>query len=747
MIQQELTRAALSHFDTWAELAEEDRAQWLSALADRDPALHKRLMALIVADQRANEQPFLKPPEPVGNLIGTRFGPWRVESLIGTGGMAQVWLAKRVDGLYEGVAAIKLLRLACLDPGANERFAREGQMLARLSHPNIARLLDAGVTAGGDRFLVLEYIDGERIDTWCNENKLTVAQRVALFIRVCRAVTHAHENLIVHRDLKPSNIFVTTGGEVKLLDFGIAKLLHDDAETNLTRHDLTHNIGPALTPGYAAPEQLVGGPISTATDVFALGVVLYELLNGAPPPLRSHVDDEPEPLWNLQAPSTETVSIAEQRSSTVKGLRNELRGDLARVVGKAMKGSAAERYHSPLELANDLQCVLDNRPVQARPDSLLYRARKSARRHVLGISMTAVILLSIAGGVTGTVINARAAAREGERAVAVKRFLLELFEQARGSVRGGTEARDATLSDVLNAGADRVDSAFASQPQIRDEVFQILVELYTDTGSREQTEQLARRRLAAARAAFGPADVRTAPAQVMLGAVLINYGQLQEARELLAAAQQSLDAAGDHTSIERARLLRWQGTLADATRTTVPWTSHPLRQAVELLRERYPADDELLAALAQLPGVACSYGYPDEALADADELYQRTMARYGNDNVYIAEAAVLRANLLQMTNRASEAVPLLERALPQMRKFVGEQSPNVVAVLAHLAESYQATGRSTEAEQTLASAQQVAEQDPGNGHTAEIIARAHKRISELKSGRALRCGAPQASRS
>jgi len=732
MIQPELTRAALAHFDTWMELAEGDRPQWLMALADRDPAVHERLMALIVADEKANAQPFLKPPEPVGNLVGAQFGPWRIESLIGTGGMAQVWLAKRVDGLYDGLAAIKLLRLASLDAGANERFAREGQMLARLNHPNIARLLDAGVSAGGERFLILEYVDGERIDAWCNRNRLTVAQRMALFIVVCRAVAHAHENLIVHRDLKPSNIFVTADGEVKLLDFGIAKLLDDDTEADLTR-----NVGPALTPGYAAPEQLAGGPISTATDVFALGVVLYELLNGAPPPRLMHIDADPEPLWSLPAA---TFEIAAQRATNAKALQKQLRGDVARVVSKALKAVAAERYHSPLELADDLQRVLDNRPVQARPDSLLYRARKWSRRHVLALSMTAVVLLSIAAGLTGTVVNARAAAREGQRAVAVKRFLLELFEQARGSVHGGTEAREATLSDVLNAGADRIDSAFGSQPQIRDEVFQILIELYTDTGSREQTERLARRRLAAARVAFGADDRRTAPAEVMLGAVLINYGQIEEARQLLASAQQHLDAAGDSTSIERARLLRWQGALADATGTSLPWASHPLRQAVTLLRERYPEDDELLATLVQLPGLACSYGYPEEALEDADELYRRTLDRYGKDNVYFAEATVLRANLLQMTNRANEAVPLLEQALPQMRKYVGENSPNVVAVLAHLAEAYEATGREAQAQQALAQARSLAEQDPGNGHTAEILNRAGKRISGLKSGHPPSCG-------
>ena len=211
-------------------------------------------------------------------LGGQRLGPWKLERPIGSGGMGQVWLARRDDGLYEGDVAIKMLRVAVADSGANQRFAREGQFLARLTHPHIARLLDAGFTAAGQRYLVLEYVIGERLDRWCDERKLSIDARIDLFLQVCSAVSHAHANLVVHRDLKPSNILVQDDEQAKLLDFGVAKLLdatQDDAATQLTAL-----AGAALTPEYAAPEQLSGAPITIATDVYSLGVVLYGLLVG-----------------------------------------------------------------------------------------------------------------------------------------------------------------------------------------------------------------------------------------------------------------------------------------------------------------------------------------------------------------------------------------------------------------------------------------------------------------------------------
>jgi tetratricopeptide (TPR) repeat protein len=749
-----MTRAADAHtwkkamaaFDAWAELPESERAAWLSALSQSDPALHEDVRRLIEADVQAAARDFLSPgatpaAPAMEGLEGQRFGPWLVERLIGTGGMGQVWLARRTDGLYDGLAAIKLMRVASADTAANRRFAREGQLLGRLNHPNIARLLDAGVVASGERYLVLEYVVGERIDRWCDTRRLGIERRIDLLIDVCKAVTHAHENLVVHRDLKPSNIFVADDGQAKLLDFGVAKLLEGDTGDAT---ELTREAGAALTPHYAAPEQLDGRPVTTATDVYSLGLVLYALLAGSRPwdddgALHGRPAGPPRPLGQLNA--ADAARIAAERGTSPQALRKALRGDIAVVVAKAIKADPNERYRSVAEFADDLQRTLDRRPIAARPDMLGYRLRRYVQRHTVGVGATLLVALSVAGGVAGTWIQEREAHREAQRAVAVKRFLLDLFDQARSSVQSaGTQAREATVNDMLAAGAERVDKSFAQQPEIRDEIFQVLVELYADTGEPKQIVDLARRRVASARASFGPEDTRTAPAEVQLAGMLLNFGELPEATQLLTHAEGLLDRAGDRTSIERARLLSWQGNLALLSDARPPLAQHPLVRAVELLRARHADNDELLVALMMLPAVTCRYGEPELAMSAAEELYQRTLARYGPDTLYADGANLTRGQLLAMGGRAADALPALQQALEGMRRHVGDKSPNVILIRFDLAEAYLRLGRADESQRELDLGREALQRDhPGDQRLAQVLENAQSHLATIRAGKPLSC--------
>ena len=748
---------AMAAFDAWAELPDAQRATWLGDLALAQPELHERLAALIRADRDAEGRSFLVPGDAVASatgasLLGQRFGPWLIERLIGSGGMGQVWLARRTDGLYDGQAAIKLMRMAVADAAANGRFAREGQLLGRLSHPNIARLLDAGVTGSGERYLVLEYVDGERIDRYCDRLRLTVAERVAVFIVVCEAVAHAHENLVVHRDLKPSNIFVTADGQVKLLDFGVAKLLVDGADPAGSESELTRSGGAAMTPQYASPEQLSGGAVTTATDVYGLGMVLYGLLSGsrpfgedaAPTPLRAaSLTAEPRPLWLLPGATAEAERIAAERATSVAALRKILHGDVAVVIGKAIKADAAERYRSVPEFAADLQRTLDHQPIAARPDSAAYRGAKFMRRHWFGVGAAALIVLTVAAGLTGTLVKQREAEREAERAVAVKRFLLDLFEQARTTVQsGGLQVREATVNDMLVAGADRVGKSFASQPEIRDEVFAVLAELYSDAFDPKQAIGLARRRLSAAHAAFGPQDARSAGAEIQLVSVLVTSGEVSEATPLLAHAQALLDRAGDNTSLERARLLRWQGLLVLIGGAKPPWHEHPLRRAAELLRKRYPDDGELLATLVSLPSEACRYGETGEAIASAEELLRRTVARYGADNLFVDVAGLLRGQLMLAGEHPGDAVPVLQQALEGFRRHVGEKNQNTLLTQLELSEAYWLVGRTDESQRAFIAVEQAMAHDhAGDKWVERMVSKTRGNLAKLQAGEVLRrCG-------
>lgn len=367
--------------DQVLELEESEREAWLSALESQDASTAARVRRLVAALGNPDFGHFLRepasfpPPEeaPAPTLIGRTVGPYLIDEEIGRGGMGSVWRARRMDGRYAGTVAIKFVHAAWIGRQGEQRFRLEGQLLGRLDHPHIARLLDAGVLEGAQPYLILEYVQGEPIDAYCGRLQLDLKARIGLFLDVLAAVTHAHNHLIVHRDLKPANIFVTRDGTVKLLDFGVAKLLENEWESSPS----PPSAAVALTPLYAAPEQLLGQPVSTATDVYALGLVLYLLLTGTHPFSSARRSASAALSANLKDEPARASSVA-----SIPGIPGRLlQGDLDNILHKALKKTPLERYASAGAFAEDLQRFLGHQPVLARPDSWRYRSAKFVRRN------------------------------------------------------------------------------------------------------------------------------------------------------------------------------------------------------------------------------------------------------------------------------------------------------------------------------------------------------------------------------
>jgi serine/threonine-protein kinase len=415
--------------DEALDMTEEKRSVWLRSLRDENPALADQLAVLLDEHRALSEEGFLQSrPFELPSLMtaaGQSVGAYTLVSQIGQGGMGSVWLAERNDGRFERKVAVKLLNIALMGKGGEERFRREGKILGHLVHPNIAELVDAGLSQTGQPYLVLEHIKGDHIDRYCDLNKLGIRARLRLFLDVLAAVGHAHASLIVHRDLKPSNILVRNDGQVKLLDFGIAKLLEGDGQAGEPSR-LTIEGGRAMTPEYAAPEQLQDEAVTTATDVYALGVLLYVLLTGQHPAgpgprapaelIKAIVDGEPtrpSDILTLTKGNAEiTAATAAERATTPERLRRALRGDLDTIVTKALKKNPAERYSSVTSLADDLRRFLRNEPISARPDTLAYRATKFVRRNRTTVALASVALMASAAGLAGTLIQAHTARRE-----------------------------------------------------------------------------------------------------------------------------------------------------------------------------------------------------------------------------------------------------------------------------------------------------------------------------------------------
>lgn len=489
--------------DRALDLEPTERSAYLDAACGGDTALREsveRLLASADAPSGAVDlgaaawaAPVLAAAEAeaMQTPVGTRVGPYRIVRPLGHGGMGIVFIAERDDDQYRKAVALKLVRAGLqYDTHLRQRFVEERQILASLEHPHIARLLEGGVTPEGEPWFAMEFIDGLPLDRWCISRGASTEERLRLFLSVCDAVQYAHRNLVIHRDLKPTNILVTADGEVKLLDFGIAKLLDPASPGGCAT--LTGAAQP-LTPEYASPEQLLGLPVSTAVDVYSLGVVLYELLTGTRP-LR--FTDQPQTDWSRIA--AERIPVAP--SSVSPGTRG-LRGDLDTIVLMALRKEPERRYASVEQFAGDIRRHLDGLPVTARADTLGYRTAKFVRRNRTAVGFVLLLAAILVGGVTEVLARGREATRQAARAEQVKDFLISIFDEADPS---GSNGSDLTARQLLDLGTRRVDSALAGDAALRAEMLEILGEIHTDRGEYARADSLLGRSVALSREIVPP---------------------------------------------------------------------------------------------------------------------------------------------------------------------------------------------------------------------------------------------------
>ena len=442
--EQDQWRKLAPYLDEGLGLSAEARAVWLEDLRRSEPAVAREVERLLEVHEAADRDAFLDSESsfapPRLRQPGEVVGAYTLVSHIGRGGMGSVWRARRGDGRFERDVAVKFLNIALADQG-EARFRREGRILGRLSHPHIAQLLDAGTTPAGEAYLVLELVEGRPLDDHCETRRLPVDARVRVFLQVLDAVAYAHANLVVHRDLKPANVLVDNNGQVKLLDFGIAKLLEQDGEAGPVT-ELTRDGGPALTLAYAAPEQVAGEPVTTATDVYALGVLLYQLLTGRHPAHQALTSYSETVHAILEFDPPPPSRVAPER------LRGPLRADLDTIVARAIKKAAPERYSSATAFAEDLRRALKHEPITARPDSVGYRARKFVRRNAIGIAAITIVVAALSIGLL--VANRERA--NAERRFAQVRQLANQFIALDEEVRelpGSTRARNRIVSESL----------------------------------------------------------------------------------------------------------------------------------------------------------------------------------------------------------------------------------------------------------------------------------------------------------
>jgi serine/threonine-protein kinase len=702
MNDAERLRRARELFDAAVDLPPPERRAFLEAQAGSEPELVAEVSALIAEAERTApglpsrlEEGLPPSRADAAALVGQRLGAYDVVRLEGLGGMGAVYEGRRADDQYHKRVAIKLVQGDLHSPPTLARFRRERQILASLQHRNIATLLDGGVSPDGRPFLVMEYVEGEPITTWCDRRSLTVAQRIALFRQVCEAVRHAHRNLVIHRDLKPGNILVTPEGDVKLLDFGVAKLLGPDAEEEMP---LTRGGARAFTPEYASPEQIRGETLTTASDVYSMGVVLYELLAGR----RPHVGGGSVAAIEravLEAPIARPSAVVTDEAARRCGergarhLRRRLAGELDSIVMLALRPEPELRWASAEALAEDLRRYLDGRPVAAQRGWRGYRFRKFLQRNRVPVAAGALVLIVLIGGIVATGIQADRARQEQARAERVSGFLTDLLE----SVRPMTGGRDVPVSELLDAAAQRVATEMADQPEARAELEGVIGQSYLALGRFDEAERHLRKALDDQQRLHGARSEPALVALTWLGGVYLGRGDIAPADSIVRRSLEIAQTLPSQSDSLVANLLEQLGSVAHG-KGDVHLAERAHRQALEIRRRVFgPRSDPVVTSTNNLAVALGEQG----KWAEAESLHRVVLAiekvSHPPPSTEVADAENALASVLDFQNKYDEAESLYADVLRLRGTLFGRDNPEYAFTLMNYAMFIFDRGRYTEA--------------------------------------------------
>ncbi len=716
----------------------EEREAWLAHLEETDAPLAAELRAMLAADAASgileHGLPLLAgdlgllPEAKAEDRAGDRIGPFQLGALLGRGGMGMVYRAERIDGDFAQTVALKLMRAGQFGPDAHARFVLERRILARLTHPNIAHFIDGGIDTKGEPWFAMEYVTGEPLMQWCDARRLSVEERLRLLLDVCGAVELAHSNLVIHRDIKPSNVLVDAVGHVKLLDFGIAKLIGESEAVPATTATNTR----LLTPEYATPEQVRGDPVTTATDMHALALLMYEMLCGqrafgsrSSSPFdvqREVLEIDPPPMSAAfaRAASISTADarrVAECRRLDVTTLTKKLRGDLQHIVSKGLRKEPEQRYRTVAAFADDIRRYLANEPVDAAGGALGYRARKFLNRHRVGVAVAALVLIVVIGGIAGTLWQAHRANLEADRAEAQSRaatatrdFLVAVFRSASPDQSLG---HSLTPREMIDVGARRASVELVSQPDVQVEFFNALGDIYIELGDKAAAEKVYRDALGIAQKKLGDTSLAADTVRVSLAASLSgreagNDSRSAEARALLATVIERDDEDAGRAPL-RINALIVRGGL-EMQLSEAPAAQATLESAVAQARGLEPPRDDLLAtALVELGGAQSRAQHCPDATPHLRESLAIRLRQFDPASASVTEAQQTLAQCLDDQGQAAEAETLLRQVEASQRQTLGEDHPEYANTLNTLATILIDTGKNAEAETLLTKALKIFE--------------------------------------